>query len=347
MNKPKRILIIRTDRIGDVALSLPVITALRRQFPDCEIGMLVQPEIVPVVEDHPDLTEVLTDGECETGAGGFFRLVRKIRLGNWNTALLLHPTFRLAASLAFAGIPIRVGTAYRFYSFLFNRRVREHRKTGHRHEAEFNLSLARLIGVENHPIAFNLPVRPEAKQSVARWLEKQGVPNRHPRVVLHPGSRGSARDWPAGRFAELADRLIQKNGAVVFMTGTREEESLIRSLIVKTHGTVHNLAGQFSLKELIAFLGQTDLYISNSTGPLHLAAALGTKVLGLYPNLRPASVRRWGPWAQSENCITAHYPECVRCSPKKCGHIQCMESISVEEVWQKADQIIKSRSSLN
>ncbi|NQT23930.1 lipopolysaccharide heptosyltransferase II [candidate division KSB1 bacterium] len=345
MNKPAQILIVRTDRIGDVVLSLPVVTAVHRQFPDSVIGMLVQPVIAPLVEDHPDLDEVLTDGDTETGAGGFFRLVRKLRQGNWDTVLLLHPTFRLAAALCFAGIPVRVGTAYRLYSFLLNRRLREHRKTSHRHEAEFNLSLAQLIGVEDHPVTFDLTVHPDVKQKIVQWFKTNGLEDQHPRVVLHPGSRGSARDWPADRFTQLTDQLIQKNKAVVFMTGTQEDEVLIRSLIEKTEGTVHNLAGQFTLKELIAFLDQVDLFISNSTGPLHIAAALGTNVLGLYPNLRPASVRRWGPWAQSENCIVTHHTECVRCTPKQCDCAQCMESISVEEVWQKANQILRSLNS--
>ena len=103
-----------------------------------------------------------------------------------------------------------------------------------------------------------------------------------------------------------------------------------------------NLAGKFSLKKLLAFLNEVDLFVSNSTGPLHIAGALDTNVLGLYPNLRPASVRRWVPWDQIENCIVAHHPECVKCSLKQCELNQCMNSISVEEVWQKANQILKS-----
>ena len=338
-----RILIVRTDRIGDVVLSLPVVSAVRSQFPDCEIGMLVQPAVVPLVIDHPGLNEVITDAESDKRFTGFFRFIQKIRKGGWDTVLLLHPTFRLAMALAFAGIPIRVGTAFRLYSLLFNRRVREHRKTSHRHEAEFNLSLACMIGVQNLSVEFNLPVQKNAEWSVHKWFEEIGISDKHPKIVLHAGSRGSARDWPADRFAQLADELIRKNEAVVLFTGADEERNLIESLVQNVTDPIYNLAGKFSLKELIAFLNQVDLFISNSTGPLHIAAALNTSVLGLYPNLRPASVRRWGPWGQIENCIVAHHAECVTCSARRCELDQCMQSISVEEVWQKANQILQSK----
>lgn len=336
------ILVVRTDRIGDVVLSLPVVTALRRRFPDCTLAMLVQPEIVPLVAHHPDLNQVLTDGDAEAGVAGFFRLIRKLHEDTWDMVLLLHPTFRLAAALTLAGIPVRAGTAYRFYSFLLNRRLREHRKTGHRHEAEFNLSLARMMGVGDYPVRFNLSIDPEAERAVSQWFIEHEIDSVRPKVVLHPGSRGSARDWPAERFVQLADQLIRENRAEVFMTGTKEEGRLIRSLTEMSSGRIHNLSGRLTLKELVAFLDRIDLFISNSTGPLHIAAALGTRVIGLYPNLRPASVCRWGPWAQSDHCLVANHSECIRCKPEQCGNQQCMTSISVEDVWQKANQILES-----
>ena len=137
-----RILVVRTDCIGDVVLSLPVVTALRRAYPGAYLAMLVHPGIRGIVEHHPDLDGVLWDGAGETGFRGFFRLLGEIRRGKFDVALLLHPTLRLAVVLALAGIPVRVGTGYRFYAFLFNRRVWEHRKDSRRHEVEYNLSLA-------------------------------------------------------------------------------------------------------------------------------------------------------------------------------------------------------------
>lgn len=319
-------------------LSLPVMVALRRRYPKAILTMLVAPPIRPLVEDHPDLDAVMTDDAVFSGIAGFFRFVRALREDKFDAALLLHPTLRLAAALALARIPIRVGTGYRAYSFLFNRRVKEHRKFSARHEAEFNLSLAAKLDAPVEPVAFHLTVQPDAAESVSRILEELNIATRQPLVVIHPGSRGSARDWPLDRFVKLADRFVREKRAAVIVTGGGAEKMLVDKFVRQMAEKAYPFAGRLDLKELIALLARADLMVANSTGPLHIAAALDTRVIGLYPPLRPASARRWGPWTQIENTLTARHDECGRCDPK-CQD-DCMTTISVEDVWQKAERIL-------
>jgi lipopolysaccharide heptosyltransferase II len=329
-----RILVIRTDRIGDVILSLPVVTALRRRYPNARLAMLVQPAVLEIVEDHPDLNDILLDGREHEGARGFFQLAKEIRKSKFDAALLLHPTLRLAFLLACAKIPVRVGTGYRYYSFLFNRKVWEHRSRGLRHETEYNLSLAAKLDADVSQVDF----RVSAPEHVLKWADHQfksmGIQKSRPLVVLHPGSRGSALDWAAGRFAELADRLVEEVNAQVILTGGREEKDVIAKIFKGQEKSFFNLVGLMNLKELAAVLKKADLVVANSTGPLHLASVLGTEVVGLYPPFAPASARRWGPYGRKDGIITPKIPECRRCSREKCPRWNCMDLIPVEEVLQ-------------
>ena len=336
-----RILVVRTDRIGDVVLSLPVVTALRRRYPKAYIAMLVNSAIREVVEDHPDLDEILLDDG--DGVRGFFDLVKKIRKKKFNAAVLLHPTFRLAFALALAGVVWRIGTGYRIYSFLFNKRVLEHRKKSLRHEVDYNLSLASVLGADSSKVEFNFPVSEEASRKIEELFGEMGITSKKAIVVLHPGSRGSALDWPVSYFAQLADRLVRDSHAQVIVTGGKGEEKVVSEVLKGTSGKIWGIVGRLNLKELAALLKQVDLLIANSTGPLHIGVAVGTEVIGFYPPLIPASVRRWGPYRREMSAFVPDLPECTKCIKSKCPHWNCMKLISVENVWKMADKKLKKK----
>jgi lipopolysaccharide heptosyltransferase II len=339
-----RILVIRTDRIGDVILSLPTVTALRRRFPRAIISMLVHPQIRPLLLEFPDATRILTDDGAGHGFPGFVRLIRDLRKHRFQTALCLHPTLRLAAALWFARIPLRVGSGYRFYSFFFNRPVFEHRKESTKHEAEYNLSLAAELGADIRDIPLHLPVDPDAEKRIRQRLREMGISGDRPVVVLHPGSRGSAMDWPAERFSQLADRLAETYRARIIMTGSQEEKNWVRRLAGYAGTPVYSLAGELDLKELAALLRQASLVVANSTGPLHIAVAVGTPVIGLYPPFRTTGPGRWGPYRRERSTLTPADFDCGRCKPSRCAAGNCMELITVEQVWELADDKLRSWS---
>ena len=330
MKRHSRILVVRTDRIGDVVLSLPVVTALRKHDPDATIDMLVHPDVRDIVENHPDLDHILFDDE--KGIAGLCRLVRKIRRYRFDAALCLHPTPRLALVLALAGIPTRIGTGYRFYSFLFSRRIWEHRKPSLRHEAEYNLSLTVPLGMDPGEVEFRLPLSLEALESVEAILRRIHLEDHHPLIILHPGTRGSALDWPLENFAKLADLLVRKAGAGVIITGGRDDASTVETVQNLAEEEHRALVDCLTLKELTALLKKADLVVANSTGPLHIAAALGTRVVGLYPPVIPMSPVRWGPYGQPHAVLIPDEGPCMTCRGDVCEAWNCMESIPVERV---------------
>ena len=337
--KINRILIVRTDRIGDVVLSLPVVTALRRRYPDAYIVMLVSQVTKEIVEDHPDVDEILLDeGD---GIVGFCNLIRKIRRGKFDAAVLLHPTFRLALALALSGTVWRIGTGYRIYSFLFNKRVFEHRKKSLRHEVDYNLSLASVLGADSSKVEFNFPVSAKASKRIKELFDEIGITNKEPIVVLHPGSRGSALDWPVNYFARLAEYLVTKSHAQVIVTGGKGEEKIVSEVLKGISGKIWGVVGRLNLKELAALFKKADLIIANSTGPLHIGVAVGTEVIGFYPPLVPASVRRWGPYGRKLSAFVPDLPECTKCIKSKCPYWNCMKLIPVHAVWKRADEKLK------
>lgn len=340
MDEISHILVVRTDAIGDVILSLPVITALRRAHPSASIAMLVHSRVQEIVEDHPDLDHIYLD---EGRTMDFIHRMRTFRKARFDACVLLHPTFRLALMLFLSRIPIRIGTGYRFYSFFFNRKVWEHRKHSVRHEAEYNLSLVKCLNAVDESVVFRYPVTDFAQKRVDSLIEELGIRSREPLVVLHPGSRGSALDWPLIYFSRLAHRLLENGDVNIIITGTESDESKVNQIIKENSGHIWSLAGQLSLKELAALLKRADLMVANSTGPLHIGAAIGTPVIGLFPPFTAASVRRWGPFGQLEDSLTPEGPECRRCTGKKCSAWNCMERISVEDVWEKCVKKLEKR----
>jgi heptosyltransferase-2 len=338
----QRILVVRTDRIGDVALSTPVLSALRESLPSSHLVMMVAPYTRDVIEGHPALDGILVDDRngAHRGWFGFFRLVRSIRRERFDAAIALHPTLRAAMTLLLAGVPVRVGSGYRWYSLLFNRRVYEHRKDAKRHEVEYNLSLIRRLGIETGTPAPYIAIPEQARRTVAARFEQWGIDRSDPVVVLHPGSGGSARNWPVSAFAALGDRLLEESGVKVIITGGPGDEPVVARMTERMKRRAIVAAGQLSVKELAALMAAARLLVTNSTGPLHIAAAVGTRTVALFCPITPCSPTRWGPYGEGHQTLQPDAPACPRCIETACPYYDCMDRIRVDAVYQAVHSVL-------
>ncbi len=330
-----RILVIRTDRIGDVLLSTPVLSVLREQDSASHISMLVSPYAAGAIDGHPALDEVIVDDRSgrHRGLAGFYRLVVDLRESRFDAALVLHPTARLALACRLAGIPERIGSGYRAYGFLFSRRVYEHRKYADRHEVEYNLALARVLYGQAGDAAPEIHIPDETRRAMAQRMRRWQVLPEEPLVVLHPGSGGSARNWPAGAYARLADRLTEV-GVRVVVTGSDAEHALVGQVADSNPDRTIPAAGELDIKELAALLEASALCVTNSTGPLHVAAAVGTPTVALFCPIKPCSPTRWGPYGGDHDVLMPEVPACPRCIETACPYFDCMERISVDDVFE-------------
>lgn len=333
MSEQHRILIIRTDRLGDVILTLPMLPVLREWYPDAHLVMMLNHYTGEIVRGNPSLDGIIWD-DADGRPVPAKQLVREIRQHEFTTVFVVHPTPRLAWLVARAGIPERVGTGYRLYSFMFSKRIFEHRKDARFHELEYNLHLLQALRPgftgEGCVPRFDIRIDPDARRRVRERLER-GTPEK-PLIVLHPGSGGSAKDWPPGSFSQLAAMIAAQGRFRLAVTGGTNEESLVRR-VAEAGKTKLAFAGSLSLPELAALCAEARVLVANSTGPLHLAAAVGTRVVGLYPQIPGLSAARWGPYTEQKRILVPDRP--VNCRDCKDGRpCACMASIPVDHVWQ-------------
>lgn len=342
----RRILIVRTDRVGDVLLSTPVLAALRRRFPRAHMAMLVRPYAKEVVAGHPHLDEVLCDDRWgkHHGLWGFFRLVQEIRVRRFDTALVLRPTWRIALLVWLARIETRVGTGYRVYQFLFNRRVYEHRRWGQKHEVEYNLSLARAVGAPGGHFAPSMAVSAADDRVAQELLRAWSVGPDDRLALVHPGSGGSARDWTPEGFARLADELMERGVARVILSSGQADDAVFSQVLRLMQRGPLTFPRPLSLKELAALIARCHVVVTNSTGPMHMATAMGTPVVALFCPIRACSPQRWGPWGEGHVVIMPPVPSCKGCRGRRCPHYDCMAKISVEEVFSAVRRMLDEDS---
>lgn len=320
----KNILVVRNDRLGDLVLALPVATALKRRFPEARVTYLVSKNTAALVPLAQDIAEVLTDP-----GKGVFELAGMLRTYRFDATVLLHPTLRLAAALWLAGIPVRAGTAYRGYSLLFNRRVKQHRKQNAKHELEYNLDLV-YQGLGFEPVAGERYLPPvltapdELKEKLAKEYGRDFT-------LIHPGCSGSSKPWPLASFAKLADRIMGTGGRVVISLGPQEvdHKARLKNILKTDAGWAENLP----LADLVALISLAKVLVTNNTGPLHVAAAVNTKVVGLY--CPTCAIKRWGPYGPRHEAIVPPVESCKECKGKNCPEYDCMEKITMEEVLAK------------
>ncbi len=333
-----KFLIIRTDRLGDSLLTLPMAVKLKAHFPDSKVIFLSNSYTGPIISKSSAIDEVIFHERV-----GFFELVEILRRKKIDYAFIARPTLRNALIPYFAGIKHRVGTKYRAYSFLFNHWIAHHRSESSKHEALYNLDLLKPLGINSDidllEIDFGLKPDPDVQKQVGKKLSRYGVDLEKPIVVLHISSGGSAVDWNYLNFRELA-KLIKKNlDAEIILTGTTKDFLFLYELFNDTGIKVYNLAGELNLVELFNLFSIVNVYLGNSTGPTHLAAIAGCWVFSFYPKIKVASKIRWGPITR-KRVIFEPEIECSNCTVMQCKKLHCMDSIDVMKVYKEIEKLL-------
>jgi heptosyltransferase-2 len=328
----RKVLLVRTDRLGDVILSTPVATALKKHFANISVTFLVCRYTAEITRCHPHVDETLEIDGDEV-ANERLRLVQALRRRKFDAAVILYPRPQLAWAAWSGGIPQRIGTGYRWYSFLFNRRVFEHRKTAARHEAEYNLHLLKPLGIDAEEVEFHFALARTEEEQINTRLDVLGVGKKP--IILHPGSGGSARDWPPEHFARLADHFHNDLGMQAVLTGAAGEEALIASIRRQSATKPLSLCGRLTITELAVLFRRAAVFVGNSSGPLHLAVMVGAPVVAFYPPIRACRPERWGPYGRLPDVLMSQQEECWRCRSSQTQFCECMRAISVEAALQK------------
>jgi heptosyltransferase III len=294
--KEVKVLISRTDKIGDVILTLPLINEVKRLIPESNISFLISRKLENLIDGYKDVDKVIFIEDININ--------NFLKANKYDLAISVYPRKELAMAFYRAGIKIRVGTAYRLYSVLFNQRIKEHRKYADKHEADYNLNLLSFLGKDiSYDKKFFFKYSKEESESLNNKLSSFSLNDNY--IILHPGSKGSARDLPMDKLMQIPETIIKNYPDYkILLTGILQEKPITQLFKEIYNDKVIDLAGKLSLRELLILIDNCKLFISNSTGPIHIAGALNKNIIGFYPNSAPMNAARWRPLSNNVKVIT-------------------------------------------
>ena len=328
----KRILIIKPRAIGDVILATIVTRNLRLAFPDAEIDFLTEPPAREVVENNPYLNRVLL---YDVKTHGPLYYIREVRGRRYDLVIDLFGNPRTALLTRMSGAALRVGYDFRGRRYAYSLRVQPR---GDRvHNTQFNLDALEAIGVPIVDRSLHVTIDDTDREYVSAFLAESSL-QASPLVALGTGGGWYTKRWALERFAELGDRLVARVGVTVIPVwgpGQREEAEKIRSLMKETAF----VPPPTTLRQLGALFERCAFLVSNDSGPMHLAAAVGTPVLGIYG---PTNPLLQGPYGDHHLVVRKDGLPCLGCNYTGCpiGH-PCMRDLTVDAVFQAAEHLVR------
>ncbi|HAP36821.1 MAG TPA: ADP-heptose--LPS heptosyltransferase [Bacteroidetes bacterium] len=286
--KPRRILIIRPDRIGDVVLTTPLIRAVKESFPNSFVGVMVNSVSGVLLQHNPNIDILITDDPQgkDSGRSGFWNQVRNIRRMDFDTGLMPLPRERHAWMMFLAGIKRRIGVGGKLYQIITGMRtVSRHKYIPLRHEADYVMDLGRAIGVLNDDITPELFLTEQERENAKNILQSSGFDLSKPIIGINPSSNRSVPNWTPERYAELINSLPAEYQLFINI-GIHNEE--LEKYFLK-YKSKHLLYSGNDLRELIALCSYCSVLVSSSTGTQHIAAALKIPTVTLFCPLTACS----------------------------------------------------------
>lgn len=317
--EPQRILVLAIRALGDVVLTTPVYRNLRRTYPAARLEVLVEEPYEALLRGNPCLDRIRTVDRSRTrGAWQRWRkqvaLVRALRRERFDVALDLFGGPRSAILARLCGAPRRIGPATRGHGWLYTERLRVPKEGLHLVRQKLAMAGPLLPRAEELPL--ELAVTAEERAWARARLGEAGVAPGSPLVGFFPGAGWGHKRWPAERFAALGDALQRDLGATILVLGGTRDVASTRAVagrMQRAPAVVENLA---DLRETMALINAVQLFVSNDTGPMHLAMGLGKPTLALFG---PSDPRKYGPWGAHGEVVSAYLP----CSPCPQGEDTC------------------------
>lgn len=313
----RRLLFIRTDRLGETLLNLPAAAAFKATYPASHLTFLAHPDLAPLLTALPWIDEVIPDSHAadQLWWRDAWRLSRALKARRFDTAVVSNPQKRLHLAVWLAGVPQRVGY-HRKWGRLLTHRVPDCKALGECHEVEYNLALVWTLTGPIAEAAWQFPSDENVR--AAPLLRARGLEASQPFIAVHPWSSNPLKVWPLDRYRQLVRRLTGDLAVPVVLIGGAESRGAFAAG-PSAGAAVVDLIGRLSLRELAGVLQRARLLVSNDSGPVHLAAAVGTKTVVLFGTSEPAAgPGRWGPWGPGHTVISK----------------PSMDAISVDEVLE-------------
>ncbi len=340
----KNILIIKPSSIGDVIHALPFLKAVRGRYPEAVISWLINRGIDEIIKDNPNLDEVILFERKRWGGfddigykfKGLTEFIRELRRKRFDLVIDLQGLFRSGVITYLSGAGCRIGfaNAREFSPIFYNYKVSH--PPIEMHAVDRYLLIAKELGADITKKDFKINI-PEKEKKYASSLISRN--KKRSLIAINPSARWETKMWPLKRYAELTDIIASKLKAQTVLIGSREDEVRIDEMSSMTKSKPLNLSGKTSLLQLSALLKKADLLITNDSGPMHIAAAVGTPVVAIFGPTRPV---RTGPYGNGHVVLQSGLP-CICCLRKRCNDLKCMEAITVNDVLTAVKGILKNK----
>jgi len=350
-NNSQRILIRGVNWIGDAVLTLPAVQSIRRAFPEAHIALLVKPWVSDLFKENSYIDEIILYDECYKGIRGRIRLAKELRGMNFDTAILLQNAFDAALITWLAGIPKRIGYKRDFRSLLLTDAFPIRPEILEQHQVNYYLDLLNSAGIKTYETEPYITISETERNWAKDHLSSFFSDSTTPLIGINPGDAyGSAKRWLPERFAELIIKIFTGiNGRVIIFGGESETEISneiiteinrlkIKLKIEKYRSNLLIMSGKTDLRELASLISECDAFISNDSGPMHMASALLVPVIAIFGSTSPV---RTGPFGHIQKIISTDIP-CSPCMKRECPeeHLRCMTDITAQEVFSAVKEVL-------
>jgi len=328
----KKILIIRLRRIGDIIMTTPAISALRKGFPNAFISYVVEKPYRELVEGHPELDKVIVL-ERKQGIRDFFRLIRSIRKEKYDVVLDFHGGPRASLITLLSKAKLKIGYRIKYRNFIYHIKLARRPEEGQLHSVESHINFVRALGVDvKSPPPLSLPhARKEEAEKVKKILKENGLEG-YKIITIHISAGNEFRDWGTDNWIKLIDLLAKRPDVKIVLIGANEDKEAEEEILKKSKDSTLSQVGKLNLREVRELISQSSLFVGPDSGPMHIAASTSTPIVALFGPTLPAN---FSPWQAKASLIEKEF-ECRPCKQRECVYkdFRCLRSITPEEAYQ-------------
>lgn len=343
MAKKEKILVAQTSFLGDLVLTTPLISAIRRRFPKAHLAVLCTPKAKSLLQGNPDVDEIITDDKRgrDRGWSGLWRKARDLQGRSFTLAISPHKSLRSALLLFLARIPHRVGFRQSAGWFFYHQRVV---RDSARHDVERNLSLLRPFGIEPEECQRDLrvEVEPDTREAVDLVLRSLGIQRDGVIFGVHPGSVWPTKRWTAEGYAELILSLKQRYRCEILLFGAPEDQAIVTQIQALSGSAAVSLIGKVDLRELACALEWCDVFITNDSAPMHVAVARRVPVVAIFCATTPSL--GFYPYSSKAVIIEKELPcrPCASHGGPRCplGTEDCIRLIKADDVLRGVERLL-------
>lgn len=338
-NRVKKILAIELRYIGDMLFITPALRAIKENFPNAHLSLLMQRAYRDIMGENPCIDKLILYVK-ETGLPGFVKILRRIRKEEFDLVINFHDSWRCILFTALSKAKFKVGYNLRGQGvFLDAKLTPAYIKGQPKHEVDSHLDLVRIIGAsEVNNKDPQMWITKQDRRFASQFLNKHKIGSGDLIIGLNAGGSWPTKRWPEEKFARLGDRLIKDYNAKVLVFGGPQDISLLQRL--KTFMRETPIVAKINLRQLAALAQRCDLFISNDSGPVHIAAAIHTPTIAIFG---PSDPRKYAPYGKGHLVVRKDLP-CSPCGQHRCKSHDCMKLITVEDVLGAAmAQLKKAR----